>query len=265
MAPDLFGVQQMEVQMSQEALMDEVALRHRPRQRSNGVPPGRAVSLAARDVHAVLSDGWLPSAADLGGEDGIKLDGLEELRVEHQRFVHQADDVRQELRGLEDRFRGEDQAWHAKLEEAYTKGQQPPAKDPRTPEEDRERLLEAKRERLRAAHKVAIDWAQNALHSLREVAPIWLDQVRESQQPLHNELRELNERVDAIKAELRKDSRLEGWLKRIDGAPGTHIPFSRTPQPTEPQQADVLGPLGQIARAQELAARGLPIQQEEPA
>ena len=241
--------------MSWEDMADPVALAHKSRtghrQPANGLAP-----LVARDVQAVMSDGWLPNPEDLA--EGVVFDGLDELRVEHRRFTTQVAELRQELQLLGHKFAGEDQGWAQLLRDAYRAGKKPPASDPRTPEEERARRRGELEERLRAAQLTAIEWAQHALIALRESAPVWLDAVTESQQPLREELEQLNERIDQIKGELRADDRLRLWLDRtLQGIPGNHMPFARQSAVAEPQEEDVRGPYAEVAHRQAMAARGL--------
>jgi hypothetical protein len=244
-----------EVRMSWEDMADGVALAHRSRTgrraHANGLAP-----LVARDVQAVMSDGWLPNPEDLA--EGVVFDGLDELRVEHRRFTTQVAELRHELDLLRHKFDGEDQGWEQLLRDAYRAGKKPPASDPRTPEDERARRRGELEERLRAAQLTAIEWSQRALIALRESAPVWLGAIAESQQPLRDELEQLNDRIDQIKDELRADDCLRLWLDRtLQGIPGNHMPFARQPMFDGPAEPDVRGPYAEIAHRQAMAARGL--------
>ena len=156
----------------------------------------------------------------------------------------------QELQVLRSKFNGEDKGWNQVLRDAYESGKKPPEKDPRMPEAERARLLQAKEEHLRAAQLTAIGWAQRALLALRESAPLWLATIVESQAPLRDELEQLNARIDTLKTELLADDRLRLWLERtLQAIPGNHFPFVQQPVSKNPSSRKCSAHMGRLRSA----------------
>jgi hypothetical protein len=238
---------------------------HRSRHgRAHSDPSKRHNSLADRDIQALLKEGFFPST-DLLTDRDLEFRGMDELIQEHERHLEQIATTRAAVQELHARFRQEDAAREAALRQAYVQGSNPAkVPPPPTPADERNAALAEAERQNRLAHEVAFEWATDALEQARARTTNWESTILESQAGTRTKIEALNEQLDALKAELRKDESLQNWVNRLNRpVPGTLLPFSAfaamtPPPPRDPSQ---LGPYGQIAHRQALAARGLSLDQ----
>lgn len=162
----------------------------------------------ADDAPAVALPGWLPAASGW--------DELDALAAEHRQLLSRREEVGSQRFALLRRFEAEDEAHREAMTAAFrenTSAELPEV----TPITERNALLAAANEQLRAANDALDGLAAEAIERIEAGAPEWLGDLANRREGAAEQRREAERILAEARAEEVAVARLEEWLRRNAG------------------------------------------------
>lgn len=193
-----------------------------PRQAARHVPPSRGDGGLLAEAPAVSDPDWLPP--------DTKIEGLDELRAEHERLFEAGSEIGDALADVRRRHEEEDAAYAEALK-AEAAGQK--VKVPElTPPEERAAALAPLEARSRASAEVREEFAQRAVNTITERYDEWASELSERDCEAEFRVEKARRALAEAEAEVGATVQLRRWLERTAGhsrfrqLPARHIQFS---------------------------------------